>query len=756
MRTAPLPHRQDSQLTRALTEINARDIAQEFLGEPSVQKANYDQYSVRVDDDTPSFTVYRDGFKDFGRSGAYGGTLAMVEYLGRMTRQQSIDFVLRRWRGELLAPATAYAARSQADAPRLEDAEHLRGYVQATQRRLQARSGERARDYLRNSRQLTNEVISRYGFTPAGTTVKTPQGKMWMPAGIVIPRFDTDGKLIAVHTRRVVGEVARALGLPEETDPKTGNIVAKYMTRGAPSDDVYGAGVLRRPGLQWIIFVEGEFDCDLLQARLDAIGAPVAVVTKGSASGRLSKHTLDALRSTGAPVAVLLDTDSAGQQGAADLIDELHKAGLPHTKLPNLWEQKDVTDAARARVDIAGAVLTALHDSVVQPGKDVASREPGSRPAADSSASPEYSRTAASEGAPEKPDASGRCRHMTIGLRQALRAGFQTRENCPLLIEWAVEHPGLTASELEARTGISRANISTIMTELVREGLIRKELCLRSSPNNDKGDVAKHNSSGGRKSVIVFSASVPKTEAEREAWVAFFERKWRKNAPAHVAQSKRSALELIDEAKLKVPDPYAIAEARASIDPAQHDSHAEREIQERVGLLRRALKNTSLAAVLPMANRKEYTTACMQEHFDAVPQASKKEHARALGVSVENLNTSIRRHGFQPNETKVEETLLAGDARRVLPAVLKQRRARMILSTGTFGATLSMPTFAQIEEAFYPDEQITVYMRGVNTYTYTGVCLSPKKNRIEMPASLDADDVQDIMPQETPKETPAQ
>ncbi len=412
----------------------------------------------------------------------------------------------------------------------------------------------------------------------------------------------------------------------------------------------------------------------------------------------------------------------------------------------NLREQKGVTDVARAGVDVAQTVLFTLDSAIVQAGPTEERDTTGNIPGRGSSEDDQRLHTA---------DGGATCKHMTNGVRQFLMAACKKNETVPLLLELLIENPGQSASDLAKVTGIRRANISHKLNELAAAGLVEKELCLRSSPLYLEGGDPKHNSKRGRKEVI-FSAYVPTTHAKRAVWVTHFERRYRKHAPAHVGQDECTAFELLVEAGLDMREAKALATARASIDPDKHHQSVERRIQKRLSHLQRALKDTSLAAVIPTTDLKAYTLACMKEHFAAVPLAKKAEHALALGVSVDNFNDCIRRHGFRPNATMIVETFRAGDLGQKLPALRRQHLARVIACRGEFGEVLHMPTDEEIERVFRPDEQVTVHLRGVNTYPYTGECQSPKpRARTVVPAMQIDHDLTDVDPEVRRVDSPA-
>jgi DNA primase len=243
-------------------------------------------------DTNPSFCVtpLKRLWQCFG-CGASGDAFQLV------MRLKNCDFVeAARWlAGQSGAPVRPLASRGPSKpAPpakppsALIDSSSITALVEAAARRLWTPVGKQTLTSLYR-RGLTEATIKRawLGFTPVVTELSD------RPAGIVIPWFD-GGVPVLVKLRQ-----------PDGRRPKY-----RELFRNRPR--LYPDPVTIRADCPLVI-VEGEFDALLLGQEL---GDLAAVVTLGSASGRLDRYTEELLLVSPSWL-IATDHDAAGNQAAA-------------------------------------------------------------------------------------------------------------------------------------------------------------------------------------------------------------------------------------------------------------------------------------------------------------------------------------------------------------------------------------------------------------------------------------------------------
>ncbi len=344
---------------QALKErVDLREVVRRLWGEPRHTSPRYDVHEARwrPDGKNASFAVYATHFKDYGGAGQGGDVFAFLQ------EDQSISFIeALHWVDNYLggttpttAPKTApTSATSNNEPPPAAWQNAARAALERTQAYLwgDAPDAKRALNYLRTVRGLTDDTIraSGYGYNPRWTPVPGAEhdtNKTSRLAPGIIEPWWCDGALWALRVRCRVGNLAHALGVPDEqlkgkTGPKYLNLSGSRQT-GA----IYNGDCIT-PGGD-VLVVEGGFDAQLAQQHLPGI----AVVTFGSAANHPTGRRLKQLGTAGR-VFLLLDSDEAGIAAQQKLCDALGSKAIP-VRLPH---SKDVTDFIAAGGDLT-ALLT--------------------------------------------------------------------------------------------------------------------------------------------------------------------------------------------------------------------------------------------------------------------------------------------------------------------------------------------------------------------------------------------------------------
>lgn len=348
--------------------VDLRDLFAERYG-PGRKAGRARQYPspYRTGDDHPSFTVYTDGFKDFGGSGDSGDVYQWLALEYGFEFSEAVQWVARRvGQGSAPMPAAATAAPDSAhsEPPPAAWQHAAQQLLDQCQRALWTPAGQYALDYLRG-RGLDDSTIraAGLGFNPdwkrSGYT--KPDGKpAYLPPGIVIPWL-MDGALWALRVRT----------LPKYNG---GRNLDKYLsfTGSRLAGALYHADALE-PARAALI-VEGEFDCLLAAQHL---GELLAVVTLGSASSLPARRWRDRLAEAG-QVYALFDNDAAGQAASARLAEQ-----LPDLIALHLPGGKDITEYVQSGGDLgawfAAATAPAGEPTIVTVGMEQALNAHGSK-----------------------------------------------------------------------------------------------------------------------------------------------------------------------------------------------------------------------------------------------------------------------------------------------------------------------------------------------------------------------------------------
>lgn len=331
------------------SHFDAREIVAEHWGQGR-RSGKVVKYCARwrSDDDSASFAVYANGFKDYGGSGEHGDLLTFLQRENGWTLIQAADYLRARTAGAAALPYRHRQAPQQPspnEPPSTEWQTAARSEaVEATERNLWANN--QALNYLRYVRGLSDETIRRYrlGYNSAwrDLSYRDPDTnkRIGLAPGITIP-YESDGAIWAIRVRRRVGNLAEALGIKADTNGD-GKVANKYI-------NLAGAGGRKplfnfdglRPGID-VMFVEGEFDAMLAKQEL---GEGVTVVTYGASSNtpeHIPARQRERLLEAG-HVCLAMDNDQAGSEGAKRLIAALTEIG----KTPTLYPVpigKDITE----------------------------------------------------------------------------------------------------------------------------------------------------------------------------------------------------------------------------------------------------------------------------------------------------------------------------------------------------------------------------------------------------------------------------
>ena len=316
-------------------QVDLRDIVASFWGEPERRTRAYDQHFSRWRDDgsNASFTVYETSFRDYGGEGASGDVFTFLE------QELNLDFkAALEWLEQYVNGVSSVPRRPER-LPTTRSIEPPSAEWQQMARRLltnaQKHLTPRIRQYLKEVRGLNDASIRQagYGYNDKWRTFQIGHEQYSLPPGIIEPWF-CDGVLWALRVRSRVGNLARFLNIPEDTN-RSGEVVDKYLSlRGSKQTGaLYNADAIQ-PGGD-VLMVEGGFDAVLAQ---QILGQTITVVTMGSASNTLTARRIRQLMQANC-VYVLLDADRAGQHAQRKIIE-----ALPNAIPLSLPIGKDVTD----------------------------------------------------------------------------------------------------------------------------------------------------------------------------------------------------------------------------------------------------------------------------------------------------------------------------------------------------------------------------------------------------------------------------
>ncbi|MEO1162862.1 MAG: toprim domain-containing protein [Chloroflexota bacterium] len=323
-----------------------RDYVRQHWGEPKRSTRNYDQYFARWrdDGDSPSFTVYTHGFKDYGGEGLSGSILDFVMYERQCTFKEACEHI-HEWLGGSIynsfvrGRALKRQSKPVAELPSVQWQNIIQQQVEQAHEHLLRQPA--ILDYLIKARGLSLATIrhAKLGWNPKRHQVRIDGERISITPGILIPWYH--GKMLAaVRIRLPVGSFSQFMGESFAHEYSYFDGFSKYISvRGSKlSTGFYYANPIG--DAQTTLITEGEFDALLTAQHLATKQLPWQVVTRGSASnyGNLPTNIQNNLQ-TCQRVYSLLDQDEAGQN-ATRLLDQQFKN---HRSLA-LPMGQDVTD----------------------------------------------------------------------------------------------------------------------------------------------------------------------------------------------------------------------------------------------------------------------------------------------------------------------------------------------------------------------------------------------------------------------------
>lgn len=344
--------------------IDVRQLAEHLLGGLGKRSGKTVIFSnPNIEQRTPSFTVYANGYNDFA-TGEHGDVFGLIMLATRCDFPAALQYAAA-FAGivpgtphlQVVRPATPIKPpvvsntrwRQVAGAEVKQAAAYLYGDTPDARAAL---------SYLHDMRGLTDQTIqaAQLGYNPAWrkTGYIKPDGKpAYLAPGIVIPWRDETGDLSAVRVRCRVGNLAEALDITPDRE-KDGNPLSKYISFSGSTFGGIPYGLLT-PGVD-VLIVEGEFDALIAAQQAVHERLPMAVMTAGSASGSLAAEYIERLQA--APrVLLALDNDTAGANGKARLLDALYNANVYTAAVP---DGKDISDYLTGpHGTLAEVVLTA-------------------------------------------------------------------------------------------------------------------------------------------------------------------------------------------------------------------------------------------------------------------------------------------------------------------------------------------------------------------------------------------------------------
>lgn len=314
--------RYDSDAIKA--GIDLRDIVQQFWGAPKRKTSKRSTYFAhwRQDGHTPSFSVERDHYKDFGGAGESGDVFSFLQ------RELNTDFRgALEWAANhkgiivenaVIITPVAQPASEPTTAEWQAEGHKFIAYSEAWLW-SDRKEAKRVLQYLRHDRGLTDETIKarKLGYNPQWVKL----GNIGKAApGIVIPYLDQE--LSAIRIRCRVGKLATALGIQADIG-RDGDELPKYLNVAGSrvTGTLYNSANIQ-PGLG-VLFVEGEFDAILAHQEISDL---VNVVTLGAATNRLTVAHKERLQAAD-EIYLTLDDDEAGQGATRQLKETLRSWG---------------------------------------------------------------------------------------------------------------------------------------------------------------------------------------------------------------------------------------------------------------------------------------------------------------------------------------------------------------------------------------------------------------------------------------------
>ena len=281
--------------------IDCRVVVERDLGPPKRATGNYSLYKCPFHHERKgySFVVYATHWRCFGKCGEGGDMIAwMMRYHGlgfQAACEQLAHGDLPRTKVRHHKTPTPEPISEPPDAAWQKTAKGVT--LQAVDDLWQPQ-GQRALDYLRNKRGLTDEIIrtAQLGYIPGRPHEWIEVDGIKIPCGITIPWY-ADGAIWGIKVRRSVGE-------QRYQQASGGNIggclyLADHIQPGVP-----------------IFITEGEFDALIA---LQVGGKTLSPASIGSASNRRINRRWFGKLLVAPRIWVCLDADQAGVKAAAEI-----------------------------------------------------------------------------------------------------------------------------------------------------------------------------------------------------------------------------------------------------------------------------------------------------------------------------------------------------------------------------------------------------------------------------------------------------
>ena len=335
-----------------LDRTDLADLIVSDLGQPAKVSGKYIFFRCPFHDDkSPSMAVTVDRYYCFGCR-ANGDAIAWLMNYRKLSFMDACRALSPYGLSSVsVDPRTnkiteAITAKQKASPDDLQASWHE--IINTCQAQLWSDVGKGARDYL-HDRGINDQVLQSPFFRVGFSEGKKIAG-VWVDRGIVLPCFTVKDDLTIDYISYV--KIRRGRSWVYRPDDKSK--YRKLPGMGATLSGLYGAGLVK--GSDAVFFTEGEFDCLLLHQEA---GDLVGVCTLGGVSDRFDWSKWGSYISFVRWLYIAYDIDEAGNKGAAawsEMTGRVRRARIPDGK------GKDITDAWRAGVDLAGWVMGVLAD----------------------------------------------------------------------------------------------------------------------------------------------------------------------------------------------------------------------------------------------------------------------------------------------------------------------------------------------------------------------------------------------------------
>ena len=232
--------------------------------------------------------------------------------------------------------------------------EKARAFCRWCHEQLMSPSGAKVRAWLKEKRGLHVSTIKKFGlgwnprqfFRSKRDWGLDGEGRLCLPSGLVMPKFDLQKKLVGVTIRRLDDEQARKWGKYFSLPSPYGRPIWTICQELGPEDS--------RAGDWPLVVVEGELDAILLVQECPAVNIAV-LGSAGRKPNPKSHHDFWQVFNKAQKVFLALDNDPTGEQALEWWLEQWE-----HT-VPLLPPRgKDVTEASLWGVDLKQWLLDAF------------------------------------------------------------------------------------------------------------------------------------------------------------------------------------------------------------------------------------------------------------------------------------------------------------------------------------------------------------------------------------------------------------